>query len=455
MRANSNNTQSAARSLAVPGPSLSPMERALSLFAPMQRGEGRATMLLALNIFIVLVACYMLKVVRETLVLTEGGAEVKSLATAGQAIALVALMPLYAAWSRGRNRLRLVQGVTLFFVSNLVIFAALGLSGIRVGVAFFVWHGVFNLFVVAQFWAFAAELHRVESGQRLFALIMGGAALGAFTGARIAGELSELLGHWGLMGLAGCALVATTGLMTRAAAHVPAHAARTSGHAPDTVEDRSCGFGTVLRDGYLRLIALFVVTLNLIQSTGEYVLSRMVIDHAESAVQAGQAVSHGAVIGAFYADFYSWMSILNIAVQLLLVSRVIRLAGVGGALLVLPVVAALGYGLIAFLPIFSLVAVVQLTGNSLNYSIQNTARQALFLPVDGTARFQGKTAIETFFWRTGDLLQAGVVAAGFYLLEFGTTEFALFNATLAVGWIAVAVLIGRRYQQLSNQEATS
>lgn len=441
------------RALAIARP-LDLTDRLLSLFAPVQRGEGRGAMLLALNVFTVLVACYMLKVVRETLVLTEGGAEIKSLATAGQAIALLGLMPLYAAWSRGRDRLRLVQGVTLFFVSHLVVFATLGLLGARIGIAFFIWHGVFNVFVVAQFWAFAAELYRVESGQRLFGLIMGGAALGAFTGSQVAGQLAGVTGHWGLMGLAGCALLATIGLMARAAACVPVHSARSSTTLVVT-PDRSCGFRSVISDRYLGLIALFVVLLNLIQSTGEYVLSRMVIDYAGEAVKSGRAVSHGQVIGSFYATFYGWMSVLNIAVQLLLVSRVIRVAGVSGALLVLPMVAALGYGLIAFVPVFSLVAMVQLSANSLTYSLQNTARQALFLPVDGTARFQGKTAIETFFWRAGDLLQAGVVFTGLYVLGFGTVQFAIFNAVLALAWILAAVRIGGRYRQLVNQEALS
>lgn len=443
------------RSVASTHPSLSPLERVLSLFTRIESGEGRGAILLAVNVFLVLVACYLLKVVREALVLTEGGAEVKSLATAGQAIALLLLMPLYAAWSRGRDRLRLVQGVTVFFVSHLAIFAVMGATGVPVGVAFFVWQGVFNLFVVAQFWAFAAEIYRVESGQRLFALIVGGASLGAFTGAQLAGRLDGLLGPWLLMGLAGCVLMGTMGLLAEAARSVPAHAARDPDPERTMPRDRTCGLRAVFSDGYLRLIALFVVLLNLIHSTGEYVLGKLILVHASDAVEAGRAASEQEAIGAFFSEYLSWMCVLNIAIQLLLVSRVIRVAGVAGALLVLPVVAAFGYGLIAFIPIFSLVAVVQLTGSSLNYSIQNTARQALFLPVDGTARFQGKTAIETLFWRAGDLLQAGVVAAGVYLLDFGTTQFALFNAVLAVGWIATAVLIGRRYRQLVKLEASS
>lgn len=427
---------------------LSPLERVLSWFTPVRSGEGRGAMLLAANVFLLLVAYYLLKPVREALVLTEGGPEVKALATAGQALALFVLIPAYAAWSRGRDRLRLVQGVTLFFVSHLAVFALLGMSGVRIGIVFFIWIGVFNLFVVAQFWAFAAELYRVDSGQRLFALIMAGAALGAFTGSQLSAQLAGPLGPWTLMGLAGCTLLSTLGLMSRAARSVPPASARHAGSAPAAAEDRSCGFRAVLADGYLRLIAVFVVLLNLIHTSGVYVLDKFVMTYAAEAVEAGRAATQGAAISAFYGEFNGWMCVLNITLQLLLVSRVIRTAGVGGALLLLPLVAAAGYGLIAFVPVFSLIAVIQLATSSLNYSVQNTARQALFLPVDGTARFQGKTAIETFFWRLGDLLAAGVIAAGYYVFEIGTTGFAVFNTVLAVFWIATAVLIGRHYERL-------
>lgn len=440
--------------LAAPAGVLSPFERVLGLFTEVRRGEGRGAALLATNVFLLMLAGYLLKPVREALVLSEGGAEIRSLAAAGQAVALFALLPAYAAWSRGRDRLRLVQGVTLFFVAHLAVFAVLGMSGIHVGVAFFVWQGVFNVFMVAQLWAFAAEIYQVESGQRLFAVIMVGASLGAFTGSQSAGSLMATLGPWGLMGLAGLATLATLGLLSNAARSVPAGSARASSQL-DSVQDRSCGFRAVLSDGYLRLIAVFVILLNLIQTTGDYVLASLVKTYADHAVTAGSELTKAALIGGFYAKFYAWTSVLNIALQLLLVSRIIRRTGVFGALLLAPLAVAVGFGLIVVIPVFAVVAIIQLSAISLNYSVQNTARQALFLPVGGTARFQGKTAIETFFWRFGDLLAAGVVYGGLYLLHFSTSQFALFNAALALAWLACAVRIGRRYQELLQTESES
>ena len=115
-----------------------------------------------------------------------------------------------------------------------------------------------------------------------------------------------------------------------------------------------------------------------------------------------------------------------------------------GALVVLPIVAALGYGLIVFVPIFSIIRLVKIGENSVNYSLMNTTRHALFLPVDRDAKYEGKTAIDTFFWRVGDLIQAGVVFAGLHWLDW-TAAIALLNLALALVWIGLAFAIGREF----------
>ena len=134
-------------------------------------------------------------------------------------------------------------------------------------------------------------------------------------------------------------------------------------------------------------------------------------------------------------------------------ARVYRWVGIRGALIVLPVIAALGYGLMAFVPIFSIIRLVKIGENSVNYSLMNTTRQALFLPVDRDAKYEGKTAIDTFFWRIGDLIQAGVVFAGLHWLDWTTAQFALLNLALALVWIGLAFAIGREFRALAQRNS--
>jgi AAA family ATP:ADP antiporter len=212
----------------------------------------------------------------------------------------------------------------------------------------------------------------------------------------------------------------------------------------------------VLSDRYLLLIALLIVLLNWINSTGEFILADVVARNADAQVAAsGGALSKGDVIAAFYGQFQFWFTSLGVLIQLFLVSRIYRWVGVPGALLVMPIVVALGYGCIVFVPIFTIIQLVKVAENGIDYSLMNTTRQALFLPVSRDAKYDGKTAIDTFFWRFGDLLQAGAVYAGLNWLHWSASQFAVLNLVLAVLWIGLAIAIGREFIKMAREKVTN
>src|SRR4026209_2098944 len=105
------------------------VDRFLSLFANVKPGEGGTALLLMANVFTVLTAYYIIKPVREALILGEAGAEVKSYASAGQAALFLLIIPLYGMLASRVNRVWLINGVTAFFVSNLIVFFVLGKAG--------------------------------------------------------------------------------------------------------------------------------------------------------------------------------------------------------------------------------------------------------------------------------------------------------------------------------------
>jgi AAA family ATP:ADP antiporter len=104
-----------------------------------------------------------------------------------------------------------------------------------------------------------------------------------------------------------------------------------------------------------------------------------------------------------------------------------------------------------FVPVFTLIRLVKITENSIDYSLMNTTRHALFLPVDRDSKYEGKTAIDSFFWRFGDLVQAGVVFAGLNWLGWGAQQFALLNLLLTLVWIGLAVAIGREFGRKATE----
>ena len=167
--------------------------RMLGVFTEVRGGEAGTVILLMLNLFILLSAYYMLKTVREPLILMGGGAEVKSYTAAAQAVLLLFVVPLYSLFVTRMDRVRLINRVTAFFMSNLVLFYVLArLEVPYLGVAFFIWVGIFSLMIIAQAWSFANDIYTSEQGKRLFPLVAVGSTSGAVCGAWLAGRFYGL-----------------------------------------------------------------------------------------------------------------------------------------------------------------------------------------------------------------------------------------------------------------------
>ena len=126
-------------------------DRFLSLVADVHSGEAVTALMLASNIFLLLTSYYIIRPVREALILTgSGGAEIKSYAGAFHAVLFLFIVPAYGTFASKVNRIRLINWVSLIFASNLVVFYVLGRAGVPLGIPFFLWVGIFNLMVVAH-----------------------------------------------------------------------------------------------------------------------------------------------------------------------------------------------------------------------------------------------------------------------------------------------------------------
>jgi len=440
-----------AATLPVTPPRKTLLDRMLSPFSRVEAGEGAGALILAANVFLLLAAYYVLKTVREALILSEAGAVVKSQASGAQAVLLLIFIPMYGWFGSRVGRVTLVCGSTIFFISHLAVFFFLGQAGVKIGVPFYIWLGVFNMFVVAQFWAFANDLYSEEAGKRLFPIIGVGASLGAWIGAQAVGRGFKVMTPYQLMGITVGILIGCLGLTV--AAHwreSQRQGEKESKKAKEPLE-KSGGFELVLRSPYLRWIAILVLLLNVVNTTGEFLLGSLVEREAEQRFGTGDDTEkqRGAFIGQFYGDYFGWVNLIGFLIQTFLVSRIFRWIGVRGALFVLPVIALGGYGLMAFAPVIAAVRVAKILENSTDYSLYNTVRHALFLNTAREEKYKAKAAIDSFFVRAGDVLQVGVVMAG-TALGWATSHFAVLNLGFVLVWLFVA---WRIFEAYGRQEA--
>jgi AAA family ATP:ADP antiporter len=334
----------------------------------------------------------------------------------------------------------------MFLAMNLVVFFFLGGTGISLGAAFYIWAGIFNLFVLAQFWGFANDLYTEGQGRRLFPMIGVGASVGALVGALSIRPLVEYFrfNSFTVMLVAAAVLLLALGVTgvvnRREAATAEPQAAKTN----EEPLGKEGGFSLVLKDRYLMWIGVLVILLNIVNSTGNFLMYNLVGAHADTIADINEKQQYVALFQGTFDSLVNWVSLIA---QLFLTSRLIRYLGVRGSLFVMPLIAFVNYSMIAVAPILAIIRVGKVMENSCDYSIQNTLRQAVFLPTTREAKYKAKAAIDTFGQRTGDVLAAAVVIIGSSVLGLSSTILAGFNVGLTVVWLWVAGQIAKEHKR--------
>lgn len=445
--------------------------RILRIFTVIHPDEIPTVLLLSLNVFLLLAGYYILKPIREALILAGKGAEIKTYLSGAIAILFIFVVKIFSNIASRVPRQKLIAWVTLFFISNLVIFYMLYLSGISlgtIGIIFYVWIGIFNLMIVAQFWGFANDLYTEEAGKRLFPIIMFGANFGALCGPKIHLWLMRPLGLYRLMllvgGILGICILLTLIIHKREIKKPENTVAKKSVQNESEKKEqekplkKGGGFRLVFKSRYLLYIAFLVLLLNFVNTNGEYVLGKVITHDATRALEMGTAggLDKSELISRLYANFFFIVNLIAVIFQLFLMSRIFKWFGVRGALFILPFIALGGYFFVAFGATLIIVRWAKTMENSTDYSVMNATRHALFLITSREAKYKAKAAIDTFFTRAGDVSSALFVfiVTTFFAVNIENIEnVAIFNIALILIWIILCILIARQHKKLSAQQA--
>jgi ATP:ADP antiporter, AAA family len=466
----------------VPAPSddapreLSGLERFLRLFTDLRAGEGVTGLVMLANVFLLLSAYYLIKPAREGLLATAGidsisKTELKAYTSFGQSLLLLGVIPFYARLSSRLERRQLVSRVTLFFISNLVVFWALqpGLFFDRVpylGLVFYLWVGIFNNLVVAQFWSFAADVYTEERGKRLFPMIAIGASAGAVVGSWMTDELvaRQVFGTFSLLLLAGGILLVSIGLTLLADKLGPTGTGTPP--APDRSgarsQDTSGAFGLVFQHRYLIATAFLILVLNWVNTNGENLLYG-VVQNAVQAHLSSSGITDAKAIEqfvsdhttGFYGNFQFWTNLVGLLMQALLASRLLKYGGFGAILLLLPVISLVSYSTMALLPILEVIKAMKIAENATDYSVNNTAKQVLWLPTSREMKYKAKAAIDTIFVRLGDGMAAVTAFVAINRLRLPIQYLFALNVSLVVIWLVLGIVIVRENRRLVEAGAAA
>ena len=450
---------------------LSGLERFLRLFANVNAREGVTSLILVANIFLILMAYYFVKPVREgwlSVSYFQGFSqlEVKAYSAFGQSLLLLAVLPLYAKLASLWTRRNLILRTGMGFALLLVVFWLVqpGLVSDEVpfaGIAFYMFVGIFSVTLVAQFWSFAADLYGEERGKRLFPLVAIGASAGAAVGAWVGERLIrlEFLQAFDLILLAliplGVALSLAMWSDRRGTYGDPGEFTKTRWQEPAAPTDEGA-YRLIRQHAYLTGTACMVLVFSWVVANGDNILFGLVQESVRANLDTLdlQAAEFSRLVNAattaFYGDLYFWVNVCGLLLQSFFVSRLLRYGGFTALVLATPIVSLVAYLSMAIAPAIGVIKTMKVAENASNYSINNTARHVLWLPATKQMLYQAKTVIDTLFVRVGDGLAAVTVLIGTRLISLDLGNFLIINIVLVVVWLGLALFLARENLKLRH-----
>jgi AAA family ATP:ADP antiporter len=450
------------------------LDRVLRLFTVVRPGEGTTALLMFANVFLILLAYYFIKPLREGwIAISDIGElskmEVKAYSSFGQTLLLIPIATWYGRLAERQQRAALINRTTLFCMSNMVIFwvvqPGLFVEGLPVsGIFFYLWVGMFGVFIVAQFWAFAADIYDQERGERMLPVVAIGATAGAASGSWVTERLVAtgwVPTEWLL--IAALVPLSASMFLTRLISRRESIPEGDVPSKPAPTEEKSgrSAISIVLSSRFLLATALITLLLNWVNTNGENLLFEflqrsLAQDAVSQGVEGEEALLAFTRSGTtlFYSGFFLWVNVVALLLQGFVAARLLRYGGFGAALMLLPVVALVSYTAMAVVPILALVRAMKIAENSTDYSINNTARHVLWLPLDAETKYKGKTTIDSLFARLGDGFAAVTVLVCVQLLVLPIESFILINISLVVLWLAFSLIVVREHSKITQKGAT-
>jgi ATP/ADP translocase/HEAT repeat protein len=413
------------------------------MFLDIRKGEALLTFLMFSYYYLVLVTYYLLKPARDSLFLIKLGAAQLPLVFILTALIIAPITTVYSQASRSLRLSHLIYITSAILIVNLIVLRwLLGLEASWVFYVFYMWVSIYGALTASQYWLFANAVFDPAQGKRLFVLLNLGGILGAMTG----GEVTSLIvSRFG---------VETEDLLFFCIAFIAAFTVivgvawrlvlknRREGVAPkkraakeEAKEKFTDMFGMIKRSRHLLyLVGIIALTM----ATASFVDFQFKTISLQSFPEKQQLTS-------FLGTFYGRLSLVSLLLQVVFSYRILRVFGVTGIVMFLPL--GLLFGSVAMFIFPGLVAAILLRGadGAFKYSLDKTGRELLFLPVPLEVKKRTKVFIDVFV----DRWFRGVAGAGLLLctvvLGLSVRQLSLVVIAMLAVWVTLVVLIRKQY----------
>ncbi len=420
-------------------------ERWLRRVLPASPQERAAALWSFAYFFALLAGYYVLRPLRDQMGIAGGVKNLPWLFTA-TFVTLLVTQPLYGALVARLPRARFIPIVYHFFVANLILFWVLLTFDIETAIiarVFFVWVSVFNLFAVAVFWSFMADLFTSEQGKRLFGFIGAGGTAGALLGPIITIWLSVSLGPVNLMIAAAVLLEVAVFCVYRLE-----HAAMVHTGPEATTENIGgsafAAIAELVRSPYMLGIGVWVALLS---------YSATII-YFEQAHIVSVAVKTAGLQTRVFASIDLAVSVLTLITQVMVTGQLLKRVGTGVAAAALPAVYIVGFAVLAVMPTLIVVMTIQVVQRWMHFAIANPARQLFFTVVTREEKYKAKNLVDVVIYRGSDAL-SGWIFDSLQGLGLKLGAIALCSLPVVAGWAVLSMALGRAQEKRSAQLGSS
>jgi AAA family ATP:ADP antiporter len=396
--------------------------------------EVQAAAIAALYFFFVLGAYYIIRPIREQLGAAAGGSDVLPMLWSATFVATIVLTPFYGAIVARYPRRVFIPIAYAFFAIGMIAFSPLlstETPGTLLAAAFYVWVSVFNLFVVAVFWSFMADLFTDEQARRLFGPIGIGGTIGAITGPTLAKTLVAQVGISGLLWISALALCAALVCVL-----VLGHWAKRYGRRDARIAEQPIGGGwwngarLVWSDPFLRSMAILMLLSDVI-GTMLYALNSDI----------GALLQNAAARTAYFAGIDQMANSLQICFQLLVAPLLLSRFGPLSVLVFAALMNIVVLSMVGLTPGPEVTMIAMIVSRAGGYGLVQPARESLYTRVPRELRYKSKAFIDTAVWRLGDVLTSyamvGLRGIGFGVPAFAAMASIASVVTILFSWHAV------------------
>ena len=438
-------------------------ESTLKAMFDIRRSELPLALLMSSHFFLVITSFWILKPIKKTLFIEfydKGGldlfawhlaaAQAELLARALNMVMALGAVIVFTWLVRRFRRQQLTYIFMSFFLVTYIVYSFIIDTPRALTVwTFYLYGDLFSTLMVATFFAFLNDSVTPEAAKRLYGLVgVGGVAGGAFGSTTVRSLIATVPTAgwlWICVGLGLLILIIAFVSGRMVDRNPPVTAPNDAGPSDTAAAPRGNpateGARLVFRSRYLLAIVGIVGLYEIVSAVMNFQFTSTVAHYLD-----------GPAIGQQFATVFAITNLMSLCVQLFLTSFIMTRYGVGVALLVLPLATlATSVGFMVT-PILWMGSLQNVVDNGFNYSINQSAKETLYVPLSPEVKYKAKAFIDMFVHRLAKAI-AIAVSLGTTLVfkEFASIRWlSAFSVLIILFWLIAVRYAGRRFREMTE-----